>query len=68
MGFHLGDLMFLNFYGVKKVSQRVSRSNKLYLPMITSDSHTIGSRNEAGKQDYKTCPYNLVIFPCPDSH
>jgi len=50
------------------VSQWVSKSNKLYLHTTTSDSHAIRSWNEAGKQDYKTCPYSLVIFPCPDSH
>jgi len=68
MAFHLGDLMFLNFYKVKKVSQWLSKSNKLYPDTITSDSHAIGSQNRAGKQGYKTCPYSLVIFPCPDPH
>jgi len=68
MKFHLGDLMFLNFYKVKKVSQWGSKSNKLYPHTITSDSHAIGSQNEAGKQNYKTCLYSLVIFSRPDSH
>jgi hypothetical protein len=47
----------------------MSQQIKYTIPStITSDSHAIGSWNEAGKQDYKTCPYSLVIFPCPDSH